>query len=326
MPFANEINKYNKDPIKSYTELSGAASKGFSRNTAPRTHVKTFADFRNTVKKAREEQAKRKEELDAEIKRISERYLPSIANPKIQELRAQYNAKRAEVTDKLKEELSGIIDDHKAALAEYTMRPASADVLSLLQGYTLRGGSVSQPELRMLLERCGNDFQALSIAKRIAEENGFMFQMPLDVTEYLDDLSVLQERTEKVISEGVDKSYNDFGMLEMHFFGEYEGRDAFSKDYGSMDERTAMMTGREPNVLDTLAKIRDVAHEAYAAHHEADEYKEASDARHAENQIQRFINERGIDLLTEEEKAEYRMEQALADAATLLDNVGDQIK
>lgn len=326
MAFANEVNRYNNNISKSYAELTGAASKGFSRNTAPRNHVKTFTDFRKTVKDAWREQSKKKEELDAEIKRIQERYQPSVSNPKVQEARAQYNAKRAEVTKKLQEELSGIIKEHENAIAEYTMTPAPADTLALLQGYALRGGNVSQPELKMLLEKCGNSFQALSIARKIAEDNGFMFQMPLDVTEYLDDLRVLEERTGKVINESIDASYNDFGVLAMHFFGEYQGADAFSIDYNSMDTRTAMMTGREPNVLDTLAKIRDVAHEAYEAHHEAGEYREAMDARSAENQISRFINQRGTDLLTDEEREEYRIQDATADAAAMLDSVGAQIK
>lgn len=305
----------SKSSVRDWQGLTNAANKGFSSNTIQRGKTVTpFSKFRETIKESHEVWVQEKKNLDTEIKKVNERFLPSVGNPMIQKLRAEYSEKRADAVDHLIKALDAVIDEHKSALADYTMKPCPSDVLTLLQGYSMRNNNISVNELKMLLERTGNSFQAISIAKGICEKNGFTFAAPLSIDEYLDDLSVLKERTEKVIKDCIDSE--NYNVLGQHFFGSYNGQDAFSIDYASMDSRTDLMTGTTPNVVDTLQRIAEAAREEVAEKKGID-LAAAREAAQIQHRVQNFIDKNKDDMLTEAERREY----AQAEAVELVNDV-----
>ncbi len=307
----------SKSSVKDWQGLTNAASKGFSSNTLQRGRTVTpFSKFRETIKESHEVWAKERENLNAEIKKVNERFLPSVANPMIQELRAKYAEKRADAVNHLIKALDAVVDEHRSAVNDYAMKPCPSDVLALLQGYSMRNNNISVNELKMLLERTGNGYQGLCIAKDICEKNGFTFAAPLSIDEYLDDLNVLQERTAKVIKDSIDAPYENYNVLAQHFFGEYGGQDAFSIDYRSMDERTDLMTGTVPGLIDTLQRIAEAAREEVAEKKGID-LAAAREAAQVQHKVQNFIDKNKDDMLTDEERREF----AQAEAVELVNDV-----
>lgn len=303
-----------------WDNLSTAAGKGFSSNTLQRGRpVTSFAKFRDTVKESHEIWVKEKENLDTEIKKVQERYLPNVASPMVKELRDKYAERRAEAVSKLNKVLDGIIEEHKTALDNYVMRPASADVLSILQTYSLRGGNISVEELQMLAKHCGGNFQALAVAKDICKKNGYDFTAPLNITEFLDDLSVLQKRTSDVISKDIDLPMDSYSVLAHHFFGNHNGKDAFSIDFASMDERTNLLTGAAPTIGDSMQAAIQLKRAEVAVARENGDLKAARSAAQDLSTLSNNFAKNRNDIMTESE----RREAARAEAAEVLAGVMD---
>ena len=309
-----------KQSVEEYASLSNAAAKGYGTTRFQRGFkTASFKDFRAAARKSHEEWTQKRENYEKEVQKLKETFLPSVANPRINELRNAYEKERSAEVDRLREQLGEVIADKHQAMEEYCMKPAPNDTLKLLQGYSMRG-KVGFDELKMLLAKCGSSYQSLAVAQKIAEDSGFQFTMPLNISEFEQDLNVLQQTTSTAIATGLDTDDGYTGRLFFAPEGFYE-KNPFDIDFAANDNSVDLMTGSEANVIDTLAAIRDVAHEAAAEHKESGDYAAASKARNAANEIQNFINQRGSDLLTPEEKAEYKRNEAIRDAGEMLNGL-----
>lgn len=320
------MGKYDQKStkLKTYADLTGAASKGFNSSTYQRTEpAPSFEKFRSIARATRKTWVEEKKHVDNEIKKISETFLPSAANPRITELRNSYGERRSEATAKLHRLLEGICESKRTALDEYMMRPPKSDTLNLLTAYNMRSGEINSRELQALLTRCGSNYQSLQIAKDITERSGYTFQMPIDIETYISDLDMIETTLGAMVDDCIDRDDGNLPYNGRMFFNYEDDCVLVVKNMGySLNENdtiTESLTGVVPTIGDSMKAAIELKKAEIAAAKEEHDLPTAKQAAKDLNAVSNYYDKHQDTLLTEEE----RRENARSEAQELLDGVMD---
>ena len=143
--------------------------------------------------------------LEQKIAEIKNKYLPSTANPMIQDLRKTYDDEVKSIQSKLSDKLAAALDAKRNACRKYTMIPPSADQLALLQTIQLRGvENIPEEEWNMMIQTLAGNHQAAGVLESLAKDSGKEFKAPFSAADALRDLENFQNRAEIAISNITD--------------------------------------------------------------------------------------------------------------------------
>lgn len=267
-----------------------------------------FTDFRSSCKKARQTFLAKKSAMDEEIKRLEQQkmYSGNYVNEKYLELRKQYDASRAETVASLRKQLGEVVDTRKAQVEEYTLRTPDSATFALLQTMQMRS-SISQTEIEMLIGKCCDNFQALSIVHALAGNNGMFFIMPFDPKEFLEGIDLAERWCDTFIN-SFDKPDKELTYAELEFFGDYTSTKVTSL-FEALDNST--VTKDKTEIIDTLKTEAKKAQEKLSKAVESNDMDTARAAAREVNKLNNFIrNNEGVMLDEEEKRRRARQEAA----------------
>lgn len=267
-----------------------------------------FTDFRNNCKKARQTFLAKKAAMNEEIKQLEQAkmYSGNYVNDKYMTMRKEYDASREETLANLRKQLGEVVDTRKAQVEEYTLRTPDSATFALLQTIQMRS-SISQTEIEMLIGKCCDNFQALSIVHALAENNGMFFIMPFDPKDFLEGID-LAERWCNAFLDAFDREDKELTYAELEFYGDYTSTKVTSL-FEALDNST--VTKDKTEIIDTLkakaAKAQKDLSDAVAAN----DMDTARAAAREVNKLNNFIrNNEGVMLDEEEKRRRARQEAA----------------
>lgn len=172
--------------------------------------------FRMLYVKSAQAVAIKTDTLSKKIKEIKEKYLPSVANPMINDLRKTYDAEIHDLQVKLSEKLDSALQAKREACRKYTMVPPSQDQLNLLQSIQLRGAeNIPEAEWNQLIKTLAGNHQCASILEKFAKDSGKEFIAPFNAEKAMHDLDEFQNRAEIAINNIADP-YKDGRAQEFY--------------------------------------------------------------------------------------------------------------
>lgn len=302
----------SRDAINLTTKAKTKFDDTASRHT--RGDDTGFNSFRSNCKAARATFLAKKATMDEEIKKLNQAkmYSNNFINNKLLELKAEYDAARKETVEKLRAELATVVDTRKSQVDNYTLTPPDDSTMKLLQTMGMRS-SIAQTEIEMLISKCCDNFQALSVVHSLAEKNGMLFVMPFDPKEFLEQIDLAEKWCHTFI-DAFDKPEGSLTYAETEFYGDYEGTRVDSL-FAALDNTTISKDATD--ILDTL---KAQAAEAQKELSEAVETNDGEAARAAARKLTKtnnFIRNNESVMLDEDEKRR----RARAEAAKLVAEV-----
>lgn len=158
-----------------------------------KAHITETYLFANIIKEGRQHMAtlaKEWEDHEAAVKRICDRYAPSVQQEKIAELDAAFEEKRNEHSNSFSALVKKTVDAKRAAINEMVAVAPTTEQLNLLQALQLQG-EFNEGEINMILPHLIGNYRALATLRGMAKKAGYALLIPAqfdyaELTEYLD--------------------------------------------------------------------------------------------------------------------------------------------
>lgn len=199
--------------------LTEAARRVFQGMDIPSSPVTSLASFRTICQKMNQSCIASRKRMEEERGEMLKVYSQGIVAEKLEELNGQYNNRLASVQNSLREKLNAILAAKENAIADYTTVPASDEQMRLLQTVQLRGKDVSDTEWSMIVRKCADNYQALSVVKTLAEKLDKPFSMPFSPDADLEKVKAIRGRFEQVI-DAIDKEASTYATIELLNYGQ----------------------------------------------------------------------------------------------------------
>jgi len=294
-------------------ELFNSAKAGYNKTKPDKRTDDQFRSLRAAAKNKRAELLRKKTEIANQSETTRKIYRSDIANEKISAMRNEYEESKKTAIDGLKTRLSKLVEARRERVEAYVLEPIPADLMSLLQGYSLRGSRISDTELKMLAEKCGGSYQASQIFSEIANKAGKTALPPFDPDSYLQDLDLAEKRASAIL-DGIDEPEGS-SYVKFAFYGDYDT----PPEYAALDDEPAAMTGHNITIMDTLDAAISQAQSKLRESNENLDFEAAGKAARDFNHLSN-LKRNNYDLLTTEGE---RRERARAEAVEMISDAID---
>ena len=302
--------KFGNDfSTKDAMTMTVAARTSFDKTAAHHTIGEDtgFNKFRDACRRARLLFLGKKEKMDEELARLQQlkMYSNEYINGQIMQLREEYETTRAAKLEELNKALDKVVANCRQQICDYTTAAPDNETLKLLQVMQMRN-NLSKTEIEMLIDRCADNFQSLSVVHDLADKNDMYFVMPVDPAKYLEDLDLAEKRC-RAILDSFDKPDKELRYFELEFLGDYENTQV-KRLFDVLDNPT--ITKERTEVLDTLKAKAQEAQKKLSEAVEANDMDTAREAAREVTKLNNFIrNNEGV-MLTEEQKRHRARQEA----------------
>lgn len=295
-------------------ELTNSVKSGYNKTVPDKRTDDQFRSLRAAAKNKRAELLRKQTEIANQSETMRKVYRSDIANEKISAMRNEYAESKKTAIDGLKTRLSQIVKARRERVEAYVLEPIPADLMSLLQGYSLRGSKISDTELKMLAEKCGGSYQASQVFSEIAARAGKTALPPFDPDSYLQDLDLAEKRASAIL-DGIDEPDGKMNYNKFSFYGDYD----CPPEYAALDDEPAAMTGHNITIMDTLDAAISQAQSKLRESNKNLDFEAAGKAARDFNHLSN-LKRNNYDLLTTEGE---RRERARAEAREMIANAID---
>ena len=310
--------KFGNDySTKDAMNMTAAARLSYDKTAAQHTIGEDtgFNKFRDACRRARLLFLGKKEKTEEEYKKLQQAkmYSNNYINEKIMALREEYSTAREAKLEELNAALDDVVSTCKQQIRDYTTAAPDNTTLKLLQVMQMRS-SLSKTEVEMLIDRCSDNFQALSVVHDLADKSGMMFIMPINPADYLDNLDLAEKRCRGVL-DSFDKPDNELRYFELEFYGDYSDT-RVTQLFDVLDNPT--ITKDKTEVIDTLKAKAQAAQKKLSDAVEANDMDTARAAAGEVAKLNNFIrNNEGVMLDEEEKRRRARQEAAVLVSDTI---------
>lgn len=190
----------------------------------------SFSGFRKSAQTVRTAILKKKDDVNGVVKEIVATYSSAVANPKVNELRAEY---KQDVTDKkikLSEGLKAIVDGKKKAVERFTVLPPADEFFRIYKAYEVRtADTISNTEWQYLIDKAGDNYLSLRMVQQLANKFDRSFVMPFDPDDTLKKLDELSTVASLAI-EYIDVPDNELADSRVDRFYNMDGENGRTYD------------------------------------------------------------------------------------------------
>lgn len=263
----------------------------------------SFGGFRKYAQNLRKAILIKKDELDKSVDELKTAYSSSVYDPVVKDLTGKFNEEVASLRESLTVVFDRICNEKRDAVKRFTMVPPSDDVLKLVNAFSFRDkADISDTEWSYLVSVAGDNYQALRMVQKLANDCERPFSLPFtpdDTLKKIDKLVEIIDASIRSIAVPDNEVANSLVTRFYNYDGE-EGRiyDPFIGDLiKELDSNAGSVVPEEYKSI--IQKLKDAQQKAFD-----------NDNIYTSARIKNFIEKYDRELHTPEEMKDFIFEKA----------------